>query len=148
MFKYLEERRRRKGSQRIAMVFLLLAALLGSAAWAQEDEKCAASPRWIAVTVVKAHLETSTQEMEMAAGVQLLDRCYGDQTQVREISATSRNPKHTAATSEGAKSFVWQTSGTGDNIVMQTYFVKETVQQICAAMDDCGDATRGREEGS
>ena len=26
--------------------------------------------------------------------------------------------------------------------IMYTFLVKETVQQICAAMDDCGDATR------
>ena len=150
MFKCLEERRKLKakqrGSQRRAIIVLLLAALWGSAARAQEDEKCAASPRWIAVTVVKAHLETPKQEMMKAAGVQLLDRCYGDQVQVGEIPSTSRNPKYVAASSEGAESFVWQASGTGDNIVMQTFFVKETVQQICAAMDDCGDATRAREE--
>ena len=150
MFRYLEKRRKRKTeqrcSQRMAIIVLLLAVLWGSAVRAQEDEKCAASPRWVAVTVVKAHLKTSKQEMEMAAGVQLLDRCYGDQVQVGEISATSRDPKYVAASSEGAKSFVWQTSGTGDNIVMLTFFVKETVQQVCAAMDDCGDATRAREE--
>ena len=122
---------------------LLLAMLWGNAARAQEDEKCAASPRWLAVTVVKAHIATSTQEIEMPAGVQLLDRCYyGDQVEVRDISATSKDPKDVAASSEGAKSIVWQASSTGDNIVVRTFFVKETVQQICAAMDDCGDATR------
>ena len=128
------------------VVVLMLPVLWASAAWAQEDEKCAASPRWIAVTVVKAHLQTPTQHIELGAGVQLLDRCYGHQVQVGEILATNRNPLYVAAQSEGARSFFSQTSGTGDNTVLQTFFVKETVQQICAAMDDCGDATRAREE--
>ena len=124
------------------LVFVLLALVWGSPAWAQEDEKCAASPRWIAVTVVKAYIQTSEQDMETATGVQLLDRCYGDSVQVGEVSATSRSPKAVAARGEGAKSFVAQVSGTGDNFIMKTSFIQETVGQLCAAMDDCGDATR------
>lgn len=130
---------------------LLAVAVLGgtmtavpwSGASAQDDEKCDAKPRWIAVTVVEGWFESSApQTLEMDSGEQLLDRCMilGVDWDVRELKATSR--RGTAVTKGARTSFSASRSMDDGGWIMYTFLVKETVQQICAAMDDCGDATR------
>lgn len=52
------------------------------------------------------------------------------------------------AAAEGARSVISQVfyNSNGEVAASLNYYVRESVHQICAAMDDCGDAIRQTQE--
>lgn len=79
------------------------------------------------------------------AALQLLDRCKG--FDVTEAGRGARRMEQEAA-AEGARSVISQVfyNSNGEVAASLNYYVRESVHQICAAMDDCGDAIRQTQE--
>ena len=92
-----------------------------------QDAPCDARPRWLVVTVVAGVFEPNEGEDDVVVslGARIVDRCF-----IGSVSELS---------DEGpAKSFLRLRFRNGE----ETIAVAETVQQICAAVDDCADATQ------
>ena len=109
-----------------------------------QDSRCNAQPRWLAVTVVSGTtIGIGDRPIQASAGVQLVDRCEDTRlTFVSELDPIGYAGDGAEAFAQGAKSrlhFYYIPSD--DDPIFTVLFVKETVQQLCAAMDDCGDAT-------
>ena len=109
-----------------------------------QDSRCDAQPRWLAVTVVSGTtIGLGDRPIQAVTGVQLVNRCEDTRlTFVSELDPTSHGGDGAEAFDQGAKSrlhFYYIRSD--DDAIFRVLFVKETVQQLCAAMDDCGDAT-------
>ena len=132
----------------------MLALCLWTAGTANAQEQCTARPRWIAVTVVTALFlssdGTSTDTFPLAAGVRLLDRCDSEEStmSVDQLTEDVTVPRKAAAYRAGARTEVsWVRPLPSGGARATEYYVAETVQDICAAMDDCGDATSDRVTG-
>ena len=118
----------------------ILAALVGGTVEAQ-DKPCDARPRWLVVTVVRSDLYVRAEDdagwkksevfSKDEMGAQMLDRCVGSWSGVGESDAEP--PIQSVFSVQGADSVF-------------TYYLAETVQEICAVLDDCGDATTGKVE--
>ena len=117
----------------------IIAALVGGTVEAQ-DKPCDARPRWLVVTVVRGDLYVRAEDdagweksevFSKETGAQMLDRCVASWSGIEESDAEP--PIQSVFSVQGADSFF-------------TYYVAETVQEICAVLDDCGDATTGKVE--
>lgn len=109
-----------------------------------QESACDAQPRWLAITVVSGTtIGIGDRPIQSSTGVQLADRCEDTKlTFVSELDPISHGGDGAEAFAQGAKSrlhFYYIRSD--DDVVFRVLFVKETVQQLCAAMHDCGDAT-------
>ena len=131
----------------------MLAMCLWTAGTATAQEQCTARPRWIAVTVVTALFlssdGTSTDTFPLQSGVQLLDRCDSEEStvSVNQLTEDVTVPRKAAAYRAGARTEISWFRGPPSDVSGFEYYVAETVQDICAAMDDCGDATEDRVTG-
>ena len=122
------------------MTRTLLAAvlLLTSLGQASAQEQCDADPKWLVVTVVDGTGRLGDQNLTVGTGARFLRRCeivYIGTLKETEYYADSYNRARDA----GAQTVI-NTSNTGAESFTQ-YFVKETVHAICAAVNDCADAT-------
>ena len=93
---------------------------------------------------------TSTDTFPLAPGVKLLDRYDSEEstTSVNELTEEVTVPWNAAAYRAGARTEISGMRRLPSGGVRSTeYYVAETVQNICAAMDDCGDATSDRGSG-
>ena len=117
----------------------LLLACMVACAWpvAAQEASCDADPRWLAVTVLQSRMSHDGKEAQLAGGqpfrdfnlgVQMLDRCVGD----LQIGSTE------GGTVLGVQTSVVIQQGTTTTV----YYVRESVQDICAAVSDCADAIR------
>ena len=138
-----------KRARNLTAVAVAAVCLLGVGAYAQEP--CTARPRWIAVTLVDGYVdrwpedggEPERTSFGPAGRLRLLDRCtlHGNAVPWAVWELTEPNPgfeREMAAYSAGARTRI--TFFEDDSF--RTAFVKESVQEICAAMADCGDATQ------
>lgn len=136
-------------TQYLTAAVAMTICLLGGSPYAQDA--CTARPRWIAVTLVDGYVDRWPEdggELERtsfgpAGRLRLLDRCtlHGNAVPWAVWELTEPNPaleREMAAYSAGARTRI--TFFEDDHF--RTAFVKETVQEICAAMADCGDATQ------
>lgn len=125
--------------------WVLIASVLMQTIHANAQESgCDARPRWLAVTVVSGRtIGLGDRTVQASAGVQLVDRCEDTRlTFVSELDPISYSGDGAEAFAQGAKSRLhfYHIPPDGD-LIFRVLFVRETVQQLCAAMDDCGDAT-------
>ncbi|MCY4594831.1 MAG: hypothetical protein OXC19_08545 [Bryobacterales bacterium] len=132
----------------------MLALCLWTAGTVNAQEQCTARPRWIAVTLVTALSlssdGTSTDRFPLASGVELLDRCDSEEStmSVNELTEDVTVPRKAAAYRAGARTEVsWVRPLPSGGARGTEYYVAETVKDICAAMNDCGDATSDRMAG-
>ena len=121
---------------------LLLALALASFALPiAAQTPCDADPRWIVVTVVRFEWTNADGQRNVALtdivlGELLFDRCEGQEVTMDE-------PREREQATQSLSLGVAQTRivvrlGSGDRL---TYYVLESLHDICAAVDDCGDAT-------
>ena len=113
---------------------LLVLALAGSAFPLGAQDSCDADPRWIVVTIVGSVLldpdGEPVPEMEDAGqGARMLDRC--EIIQIAEVRQ--------ARVGGNSQALIQVSQGPGTTTTL--WYVRESVEEICAAMDDCGDAT-------
>ena len=122
----------------------IVVALVGGVAAAQ-SEPCDARPRWLAVTVVGGLVAAGAVEpFEVGVGVKLLDRCGPSPIgSVSELSGDEVAAGSQEAHAAGGRTMM--TAGQLPNAYF-IYYVRETVQEICAVLDDCADATAGKIE--
>ena len=124
--------------------------LLGVGAYAQEP--CTAQPRWLVVTVVGSW-SIFTKDGERvgetinSAGPQqqLLDRCsLGESPYVGDVNPLYPDPldDHGPIWDAGGRTVIRAHPNNQTIYPYQVLYLVETVQAICAAMDDCGDATQ------
>lgn len=125
-------------------ILLTVVMVLGSAVGQlSAQEPCLVRPRWIAVTVVGGTFTLSGQTSRVGSGARLIDRCGPSEiVYVAELGPHWRNEEAVAAYRDGARTNINMAPRVTRDDNFTTYYVKETVQDICAAMDDCGDATR------
>ena len=118
---------------------------------AQSPEPCTARPRWLAVTVVGGWSVLTdgggrVGETINSAGPQLrlLDRCWlGDSPYIGQVNPLDSDPldDHKTIWEAGGRTVI-RANGDSDNLYpFHVLYLRETVHDICAAMDDCGDAT-------
>ena len=120
---------------RILLATALIALLINPADGGQQEE-CAASPRWLVVTVVYGHrISEDGERFELPNGVDAIDRCKA--AQMSELDADSQDPGRQWVWNAGART---QLSNRRGHPVWR-YYVKETLQEICAALEDCRNAT-------
>lgn len=122
----------------------LLAAvlLLTSLGQAGAQEQCDADPKWLVVTIIDGEGRMGDQDLAVSTGTRFLQRCnivYIAALKETEYYAESYNRARDA----GARTVI-NTSNTLAESFTQ-YFVKETVHAICAAVNDCADATANAE---
>ena len=121
---------------------LLLALALASFALPiAAQTPCDADPRWIVVTVVRSEWTNADGQRNVALtdivlGELLFDRCEGQEVTMGE-------PREREQATQSLSLGVAQTRivvrlGSGERL---TYYVLESLHDICAAVDDCGDAT-------
>ena len=141
----LEPEGSERGPKQSIPVAAVAALLLLAAPVAGQEEKCDAKPRWIAVDVVRGYVDNNHGGFETLSGLQLVDRCKG--FAVTEVRGGARSMAQEAA-ADGARSVISQINldSNGKVAVSVYYYVRESVHQICAAMDDCGDAVRQAQE--
>ena len=118
---------------------LILACFLCLSVPAAAQDDCNAHPRWLVVTVVYGNLVLGDgQSFEVSTGVQTLDRCEFAYS-MSDVNSSSENPLQRRVWSLGARAEIVGS----DYPRVNRYYVKETVHDICAAVDDCADATAG-----
>ena len=127
----------RRGRSLLAVVLILAAALAGGAAKAQ-DEQCDARPRWLVVTVIDGWfvLDADSERLDVPPGARFMDRC--EFVYVAEITGDEALEDYQLGWVAGARTVI-NASSYAENFTQ--YFVRETVQEICAVLDDCADAT-------
>ena len=136
-----------------ALVMLALCPWLAAPAAAQSSNPvpCSASQRWILVTVVAggSFFPGTGDPIPAFTGPQLVDRCQfiGDgRSDFDSISPLTETQPGIVpgAVEAGARTQIIQRI-TGISITVLS--VRETIQEICAVMDDCSDATSDRATG-
>ena len=114
---------------------------------AQKEKSCDASPRWLLVTVVAQKHWINSDETDQLEPVpvftrtdehlKLLDRCgvkvFSDYTINQEYPGDSDDNVATEITD--------LTQSNGKATSLGILWVKESLQEICAAVRDCADAT-------
>ena len=96
-----------------------------------QDAPCDADPRWLLVTLLENRITyESGEHLDAALGQQVLDRC-------EIVSIKQENP-----ISEPIRSTI-MIRPHGD-ILLWEMTARESPQDICAAVRDCGDATLRR----
>lgn len=131
------------------MKALIRLCLVGSIAFsfalavplAAQDAACDAEPRWLTVTVVGSEFidaegEVSELFRDGNQGAQMLDRCRG------YISISEDRRIRPGGVSQANIDISYRDGS------LRFYFVKESVQDICAAVSDCADATDGLDDGT
>ena len=125
------------------VLIFCLYMLVPTFAIAQQDESCDANPRWLLVTVVQSEVwmkpnnekkvELVDQLSDYSSGerLQLVDRCYGDTFDISHYSGSKENI---------AAEINWAFySSTQELKSWYRIWVKESLQDICQAMQDCAD---------
>ena len=113
---------------------------------------CDARPRWLAVTVVGGWSlftdggERVGETIDIAGPqLRLLDRCWlGESPYIGPVNPLYRDSldDHQAIWTAGGRTVIRATNSDENQFYpFHVLYLRETVQDICAAMDDCGDAT-------
>lgn len=128
--------------KRMALALTLM--LFSGSASAQDVEACDVKPRYIVVTVLESVQFVTggrSQAGVVEPGPRAIDRCIGGgRMEFRQLEGLWADEHYERAKSAGAKTRVRQYPSPDSGVNL---YVKETVQQICAALgDDCGDATK------
>ena len=114
---------------------------------AQKEKSCDASPRWLLVTVVAQKYWIKSDETDQLepfpAGtstdehLKLLDRCG-----VKVFSDYQGSSKYPGDSDDNvATEITDHTQSNGKTMGFGIFWVKESLQEICAAVRDCADAT-------
>ena len=117
---------------------------------AQKEKSCDASPRWLLVTVVAQKVWIKSDETDQLEPFQaltrtdehlnLLDRCgvkvFSDYTIHQGSSKYPGDSDDNVATE-----ITDHTQSNGKTTSLEILWVKESLQEICAAVRDCADAT-------
>ena len=138
----------------ISAFFVWLLLYLSTPAIARRGESCDAKPRYILVTVLeldyfarsKSKDGSGLRKHEAASGkipsgrLQMIDRC-GD-----GIIQMSNNNGIGPGKGKPGKSIIEDSlySDGGEIRTLIRYFVKESMADLCRAMNDCADATSSR----
>lgn len=128
--------------KRMALALTLM--LFPGSVSAQDEEVCDARPRYIVVTVLES-LQFVTGGRSQAGvvgpGPRAIDRCIGDgRMEFWRLEGLWADEHYERAKAAAAKTRIRQYPSPDSGVNL---YVKETVQQICAALgDDCGDATK------
>ena len=123
---------------RIILAGVLLLGMVGPAA--AQDDDCDADPRWLVVTVVYSRIASGGEGFDTATGVRTVDRC--DVDTMSEVDPDKENPILRRMWNAGARTELF--GGDGPDTWSYWYYVRETIHDICAVLNDCADATEQR----
>ena len=128
----------------LTLAAVLLCVSTGTAQ--EQEQECNAKPRWIAATVLEhtvGPMDGQWEDIRFDGGLQLLDRCefYGKGSiRAAEIGRDGGDGQSVITVIKFQPAN--DNTGTESFFLVSRWVLKETVQQLCAAMDDCGDATK------
>ena len=112
----------------VSAVAVVLTVTLKSVPVVAQDSPCDADPRWLLVTVIESRIYRATGEhVDLAVGQQLLDRCGIEG--IVQTNPISEPPRSTIVMRTDSDSARWEITA------------RESPQDICRALRDCGDAT-------
>ena len=125
----------------IVVVSFLVASLLPHSIAVAQERPCDARPRWLVVTVIAGYTLSKSEEPVAweSLGARAVDRCdiyemfeidHLDQRLARGSGREFKGPKTTLRLYAASPSHTYELT------------ISESVHDICAAVEDCADATR------